>query len=110
MANHFTIPTHFFFYSHMPKRIFIFLIGKQRELQKDMPKEKFNQFPDYSTINRRINRLDIKVLDDGGKELQDDHIITAIDSTGIKVTNRGQWMNEKWKVRKGYLKIHLLLV
>ena len=31
-----------------------------------------------------------------------------MDSTGIKVTNRGQWMREKWDVRKkGYLKIHI---
>ena len=39
----------------------------------------------------------------------DDDLIIAIDSTGIKVTNRGQWMNEKWKVqnKKGYLKIHV---
>ena len=41
------------------------------------------------------------------RELKDEYIIIAIDSTGIKVTNRGQWMNEKWKVRKGYLKIHV---
>ncbi|HXT83905.1 MAG TPA: transposase [Verrucomicrobiae bacterium] len=32
----------------------------------------------------------------------------AIDSTGIKVTNRGQWMTDKWKIRKkGYLKIYI---
>ena len=33
----------------------------------------------------------------------------TVDSTGIKVTNRGQWMNEKWSTqnRKGYLKIHV---
>ena len=24
----------------------------------------------------------------------------AIDSTGIKITNRGQWMKDKWKVKK----------
>ncbi len=36
-------------------------------------------------------------------------LILAIDSTGIKVTNRGQWMNKKWNVqnKKGYLKIHV---
>ena len=36
-------------------------------------------------------------------------IIIAIDSTGIKVTNRGQWMQDKWNVRKRkvYLKIHV---
>ena len=36
----------------------------------------------------------------------------AIDSTGIKVTNRGQWMSDKWggvrdKRKRGYLKIHV---
>ena len=27
-------------------------------------------------------------------------IIIAIDSTGIKVTNRGQWMRDKWNIKK----------
>ena len=31
----------------------------------------------------------------------------ALDSTSIKVTNRGEWMRHKWHVRKGYLKIHV---
>src|SRR6476660_2825782 len=36
------------------------------------------------------------------------YIVIAVDSTGIKVTNRGQWMREKWHVKKkGYLKIHV---
>ena len=34
-------------------------------------------------------------------------IVIAIDSTGIKVTNRGDWMREKHGVRrKGFIKIH----
>jgi hypothetical protein len=33
--------------------------------------------------------------------------VIALDSTGIKVANRGEWMRHKWHVRKGYLKIHL---
>ena len=43
------------------------------------------------------------------KEFKDEYIVIAIDSTGIKVTNRGQWMKEKWNVnnKKGYLKIHI---
>ncbi|MGZ5491176.1 MAG: IS5 family transposase [Nitrososphaeraceae archaeon] len=62
--------------------------------------------PDYSTINRRINKLEIHVNNSiGGR----DDVIIAIDSTGIKVTNRGEWMRHKWhcKSRKGYLKIHV---
>jgi len=30
----------------------------------------------------------------------DDRIIIAIDSTGIKVTNRGQWIQDKWNIGK----------
>ena len=48
--------------------------------------------PDYSRICRRINRLDIKIDDDQDKSsLQhDDNFVIAIDSTGVKVTNRGE--------------------
>jgi hypothetical protein len=63
--------------------------------------------PSYSQICRRVNKLDIST-----KRSYDDEkdIIIAIDSTGIKVTNRGQWMQEKWNIRKkkkGYIKIHV---
>jgi hypothetical protein len=69
---------------------------------------KVPSIPDYTTINRRINRLDIKIKDTDSKEFKDEYIVIAIDSTGIKVTNRGQWMRDKWNVRKkGYLKIHV---
>jgi Transposase DDE domain len=46
--------------------------------------------PDYSNISRRINRLDIKIsLDDADKSnLHADNFVIAIDSTGLKVTNR----------------------
>ncbi len=72
---------------------------------------KVPSIPDYTTINRRINRLDIKIKDDNkGEEFKDEYLIIAIDSTGIKVTNRGQWMRERWHLnnnKKGYLKIHV---
>ena len=67
--------------------------------------------PDYSNISRRINRLDIKISLDGGADKadlhNDDNFVIAIDSTGIKVTNRGEWIRHKWKVKRGYLKIHI---
>ncbi len=34
-------------------------------------------------------------------------IVIAVDSTGIKVANRGEWMREKWKTRRGFIKIHI---
>ncbi len=62
---------------------------------------KIPSIPDYRTISRRINRLDIKIKEDNkSKEFEDGYIIIAIDSTGIKVTNRGQWMQDKWNIKK----------
>ena len=52
-----------------------------------------SSIPDYSNINRRINRLDIKISsydDDCKSNLHDDNFVIAIDSTGVKVTNRGE--------------------
>ncbi len=36
-----------------------------------------------------------------------DDIVLAVDASGIKVANRGEWMRDKWKIRRGYLKIHI---
>jgi hypothetical protein len=58
--------------------------------------------PDYTAIHKRINKLDIKTESYLGNE-----IVIAIDSTGIKVANRGEWMRDKWKTRRGFLKIHV---
>lgn len=66
--------------------------------------------PHYSNISRRINRLDIKISSsdvDNKSSLYDDYFVIAIDSTGIKVTNRGEWIRHKWNVKRGYLKIHI---
>ncbi len=69
--------------------------------------------PNYSRICRRINRLKIKINDDDDDDktsLQHaDNFVIAIDSTGIKVTNRGEWIRHKWNVKRGYLKIHIAI-
>ena len=65
--------------------------------------------PDFTTIwwwrviKMKIN-LDPKV------NLEREDIVIAVDSTGIKVTNRGEWILDKWKkkrIRKGFIKIHV---
>ena len=91
-------------YFHLPYRQ-----TKEGITQADA-KGKLSPIPDFTTINRRINRLDIKIKDTmDGNKFKEDYIIIAIDSSGIKVTNRGQWMQDKWnlKNKKGYLKIHV---
>ena len=62
--------------------------------------------PDYSRICRRINRLNIKINDDRHLA-NDDYFVIAIDSTGVKISNRGEWIHHKWNVKRGYLKIHV---
>jgi hypothetical protein len=59
--------------------------------------------PDYSTIDRRVNRLDVKL----DEEDYGDDLVLAVDGSGIKVSNRGDWIRHKWKVRRGFLKIHI---
>ena len=91
-------------YFHLPYR-------QTEGITQAHAKGKVSSIPDYTTISRRVNRLDIKIkdLDNKNKQFKDEYIVIAIDSTGIKVTNRGQWMREKWNVKnkKGYLKIHV---
>ena len=58
--------------------------------------------PTYSAIWKRVNRLDIKINPKLGKD-----VVIAIDSTGVKVANRGEWMRHKWQKRRGFLKIHV---
>ena len=72
--------------------------------------------PSYSQIRRRVNKLDISIKRSDAHDAHDDDdekdIIIAIDSTGVKVTNRGQWMYDKWNIKKkkkGYLKIHIAI-
>jgi IS5 family transposase len=72
--------------------------------------KKVLSIPDYSTISRRVNNLDIEVNE---KEVGND-IVIALDSTGIKkVANRGgEWIviNGGMLEERGYLKIHVAVV
>lgn len=61
------------------------------------------EVPDYSTLNRRVRRLTIPIDLDASKSVYE----LAIDSTGYKVSNRGDWVREKWKRRRGYVKLHI---
>jgi len=60
--------------------------------------------PDHSTIGRRVSKMKPKL-----DNKTDEDIVIAVDSSGVKVTNRGDWMRHVWKAKrkKGYLKIHV---
>jgi hypothetical protein len=51
------------------------------------------------TLFRRITLLNLSF--NVTPEILAEDIVIAVDSTGIKVTNRGEWMREKWKVQRG---------
>ncbi|PSN87260.1 hypothetical protein B9Q00_09335 [Candidatus Marsarchaeota G1 archaeon OSP_C] len=60
------------------------------------------QAPDY-TICRRINKLNINLEETLLKSTNP--VSLAVDSSGIKVHNGGDWIRKVWKVKKGYLKL-----
>jgi hypothetical protein len=62
------------------------------------------KIPSYSQICRRQKTLsvplDMSKLDDGPIEI-------IFDSTGLKVQNRGDWIRQKYHVRRGFVKLHI---
>ena len=60
------------------------------------------KIPDYTAIHKRVNRLDIRINPKVGND-----IVIAVDSTGIKVANRGEWRRQAWQMRRRFLKIHV---
>ena len=93
-------------------RIYFHLPYRQTEgVVREHASNTLPSIPDYSNISRRINKLDIKIWDDKFRVNNDnDNFVIALDATGIKVTNRGEWLYHKWnmnKKKKGYLKIHV---
>ena len=60
--------------------------------------------PDYTTICWRVAKMKIDIAHH--VELDKD-VTIAVDSTGIKVSNRGGWIRKVWKVKRGFIKVHI---
>jgi hypothetical protein len=62
------------------------------------------EFPiiSYTQICRRVNSLEVNF------EIDEENLIVAGDGSGEKSTKRGGWMREKWKVKKGWIKVVIL--
>ena len=57
---------------------------------------------DYTALHKRISKQDL------GIDIPENDAVVAVDSTGIKVTNRGDWMREKHGTpRREWLKVHV---
>jgi len=59
--------------------------------------------PDYTSIAWRVARMDVSI----DPSINDDDIVIAADSSGIKVANRGEWIRKRWNVRRGFIKMHI---
>ena len=84
---------------HLPYRQ---LEGFLRKLSALIPEVKPT---DYTNIWRRGTKLKLNLSET--ISASDEPVVIAVDSTGIKVTNRGEWMREKWKIHRGWIKVHL---
>jgi hypothetical protein len=62
------------------------------------------QAPDYTTICRRVNRLNLSL--DESLLKSPAPITIAVNASSVKVHNSGDWIRRVWRVKKGYLKIH----
>ena len=87
---------------HIPYRN---LMGMILEVLND------EKVPHHTTIFRRIQSLDVQrngriITVTGSKGAA---IRFAVDSTGLKQHNRGEWIRQKWKVRRGFVKMHILV-
>ena len=87
---------------HIPYRN---LMGMILEVLND------EKVPHYTTIYRRIQSLDVQrnggiITVTGSKGVT---IRFAVDSTGLKQHNRGEWIRQKWQVRRGFVKMHILV-
>lgn len=75
------------------------LEGITRALSK-----RLGNFPviSFSQIRRRIKQLNFRF------KPKSNHLITGTDGSGLKVSNRGEWIRQKWAVRRGWVKVVIL--
>lgn len=56
----------------------------------------------FSQIRRRINQLSMSF------HARSNNLVVGCDGSGIKVSNRGEWMRQKWQVRRGWIKVVIM--
>ena len=59
----------------MPRHTFICHIGRQKALHKGHAKGKLPSIPDFTTINRRINKLNIQINNNNKNKVSEDEYL-----------------------------------
>ncbi|CAD7769585.1 hypothetical protein FHEFKHOI_01484 [Candidatus Methanoperedenaceae archaeon GB50] len=60
---------------------------------------------DYTTLFKRISKMNFDIPETISKK--EDNIVITVDLSGVKITNRGEWMREKCRVYRGWIKVHI---
>ncbi len=80
---------------HLPYRQ---LEGALKKLSEFLPEL---DSADYTTLWHRIQNLDLEIPEN------EKEMVVAVDATGVKVTNRGEWIRKYHdKERRGWIKVH----
>lgn len=81
------------------------LEGFLRVLSKHMVQLR-EEVPDFTTMWWRVVRVKVELNPE--VNLEGEKVMIVVDATGIKVSNRGEWIREKWRrQRRGFIKIHV---
>jgi len=56
----------------------------------------------YSQICRRVNKLKISF------QCNERNLVVAVDGSGERVSNRGEWIRQKWGKRRGWIKVVIM--
>jgi len=69
--------------------------------------------PNFSALYKRINKIKLEESNgttwftDGKNKTE--IVFLAGESTGLKPTSRGDWMGAKWNIRRGFIKMHVMV-
>lgn len=66
--------------------------------------QRLGPFPviSFSQIRRRIKQLPLFF------HAKSKNLVVASDGSGMKISNRGEWMRQKWQVRRGWIKVVIM--
>lgn len=56
----------------------------------------------FSQIRRRINQMELSF------QATSDDLVVGIDGSGMKSSTRGEWMRQKYAIRRGWIKVILM--
>ena len=75
------------------------LEGALRKLGELLPELKAS---DYTSLWHRFKKLELEIPE------SEDEVVAAVDATGIKVTNRGEWIRKyHTREQRGWIKVHI---